>query len=46
MLPDKYAKKIRTDYTGSLMMWNNESMTPREQTYLKVYNPITKKITE
>ena len=46
MLPEKYAKKNRTAYTGSLMMWNNEAVSPREQTHLKVYNPITKKTTE
>ena len=46
MLPENYAKKNRTAYTGSLMMWNNESMIPQEQIYLKVYNPITKKTTE
>ena len=45
MLPAKSPKKNRTSYTGSLKMWNNESMTPREQTYLKVYNHITKQTT-
>ena len=34
MLPEKYANKNKTDYTRSLKVWNNESMTPREQTYL------------
>ena len=34
MLPEKYAKKNKAAYTGSLKVLNNESMTPREQTYL------------
>ena len=46
MIPEKYAKKNITAYTGNLKMWSNESITPREQTYLKLYNPITKKTTE